>query len=67
MHNTEVPHEATTIIQQLLSLGLSTAEIAERSGNRVSARTIHRWAKGDAIPKQSAHVKALKRLLQRMQ
>lgn len=67
MHNTEVPHEATTIIKQLLDQGLTHAQIAERSGNRVSARTIHRWAKGEAVPKQMAHVKALKRLLQRMQ
>jgi hypothetical protein len=67
MHNTDVPHEVTTIIKQLIDLGLTNVQIAEKSGNRVSARTIHRWARGGAVPKQAAHVKALKRLLQRMQ
>ena len=59
------PTQATSLVQELLSLGLTPEQIAQRSGNRISARTVYRWKKGESTPKNKNHIDALKRLLVR--
>jgi len=62
------PSTATMLVKALVAAGLTPEEIAKRSGNRVSRRTIYRWIKGDvANPKQEQNLKALRRLLKRVE
>ena len=64
----EKPKTAGELVQALLDVGLTPDEIAKRSGNRVSRRTIYRWLKGEVgTPKQEQNLKALKRLLKRVE
>ena len=62
------PTTATSLVKALMGMGLTPDDIARRSGNRVSRRTIYRWLKGEvANPKQEQNIKALKRLLKRVE
>ena len=61
------PSTAAGLVRALMDAGLTPDDIAKRSGNRVSRRTIYRWIKGDVSnPKQEQNLKALKRLLKRV-
>ena len=59
------PNDATAptaqeITKRLMNeCGLSAQQIAEEMDNRVSWRTIYRWAKGEHEPQQPAAMKAL--------
>lgn len=66
--DTDSPKTASALVKALLGRGLTPDDIARRSGNRVSRRTIYRWLKGEvANPKQEQNLKALKRLLKRVE
>lgn len=60
---TDSDNELQTIITSLIECGLTPSEIAKRSGNRVSRRTIYRWMSGECAPKQQHNIEVLKRLL----
>lgn len=45
--------------------GLSAQQIAEEMDNRVSWRTIYRWAKGEHEPQQPADMTALQRVAEK--
>jgi|APGre2960657404_1045060.scaffolds.fasta_scaffold401441_1 hypothetical protein len=54
---------AQEITKRLMSeCGLSAQQIAEEMDNRVSWRTIYRWAKGEHEPQQPADMTALQRV-----
>ena len=53
---------AQSLVQQLLTAGWTHQRIAEEMGERVSARTIYRWAKGEHAPQQASDLLALERL-----
>ena len=49
-----------TLVQQLLDqAGMSPQDVAEALDNRVSSRTIYRWAKGESVPGNSHDYEAL--------
>jgi hypothetical protein len=54
---------AQEIVQNLIRLGLSFAEIAEKTDNRVSERTIRRYYNGEVEPRQSHNVVVLQQIL----
>jgi len=54
---------AQEIVQNLIRLGLSFAEIAKRTDNRVSERTIRRYYNGEVEPRQSHNVVVLQQIL----
>lgn len=45
--------------------GLSAQQIADEMDNRVSWRTIYRWAKGEHEPQQPADMTALQRVAEK--
>jgi hypothetical protein len=51
-----------SIINGLMTCGLSAPDIADGLDHRVSVRTIYRWAKGESEPQQTSDVDALKKL-----
>ena len=54
---------AQQIVKRLMNeCGLSALQIAEEMENRVSWRTIYRWAKGEHMPQQSADLLALEKV-----
>ena len=54
---------AQAIVKRLMNeCGLSALQIAEEMENRVSWRTIYRWAKGEHTPQQPADLKALQKV-----
>jgi hypothetical protein len=54
---------AQEITKRLMNeCGLSAQQIAEEMDNRVSWRTIYRWAKGEHTPQQPADLTALQRV-----
>ena len=51
------------IVQELITMGLSFAQIAERTDNRVSERTIRRYYNGEVSPRQTHNVTVLQLIL----
>jgi DNA-binding transcriptional regulator YiaG len=61
--NPSTPLTAQDIAKRLMNeCGLSAQQIAEEMDNRVSWRTIYRWAKGEHEPQQPADMIALQRV-----
>lgn len=61
--NQPLPGRATSLVNDLINIaGLSPQQIAEEMDNRVSSRTIYRWAKGEHTPQQSADLTALEKV-----
>jgi len=54
--------KAQALVLVLLSRGWTHQKIALELGDRVSARTIYRWAKGEHAPQQTSDLMALERL-----
>lgn len=53
---------AQKLVLRLQSAGKTPAEIAEALGNRISARTLYRWAKGEHGPQRKSDLAALESL-----
>lgn len=53
---------AQELVAELLERGLTPQEIAEKIENRVSARTIYRWGKGQSEPGNTSDLEALRTL-----
>jgi hypothetical protein len=53
---------AQALVRQLLASGHTHATLAEALGDRVTARTIYRWAKGEHAPQRASDLVALERL-----
>lgn len=53
---------ARELVAELLERGLTPQEIAEKIENRVSARTIYRWGKGQSEPGNTSDLEALRHL-----
>ena len=60
--DTTPPPKAQQLVKQLMERGLSPHQIAEEMDNRVSWRSIYRWAKGEHEPQQPADMQALERV-----
>ena len=58
----DILRQARTLVLRLQSVGHSPAQIAEKLGDRVSARTIYRWAKGEHAPQRRSDLVALEQL-----
>ena len=58
----ELLRRARELVLQLQAAGHSPSDIAEKLNNRVSSRTIYRWAKGEHAPQQRSDLVALERL-----
>jgi hypothetical protein len=54
--------KAQEIVRLLMDSGLSAQQIADEMENRVSWRSIYRWAKGEHEPQQPADMHALERV-----
>jgi hypothetical protein len=52
------------LVLRLQDMGHSPVEISKLLGEKVSARTIYRWAKGEHSPQQGGNIRALERLLE---
>lgn len=52
--------DAQALVTQLMKSGMSAHTIAEKLGQRVSYRTIYRWAKGECAPHQPSDLEALR-------
>jgi hypothetical protein len=53
------------LVRQLTEgVGMSPQEVAEALDNRVSPRTIYRWAKGESVPGNTHDLEALQMLVQ---
>lgn len=51
---------AQNLVKKLLEAdGMSPQKISEAMGERVSSRTIYRWAKGESAPQQKSDYDAL--------
>lgn len=57
------PSQAQEITSRLIRDGYSALQIAELLGQRVSWRTIYRWAKGESVPQRAGDEEALRALL----
>jgi transposase len=54
---------ATKLVNDLINTaGLTPQKIAEEMGNRVSSRTIYRWAKGEHTPQQRTDIDELEKV-----
>lgn len=53
---------ARDLVQTLLSAGYTHASIAGALGDRVSSRTVYRWAKGENAPQRRSDLVALEKL-----
>lgn len=62
---TDIKAEAKDLVNTLLTKGLSHQAIAEAMGNRVSSRTIYRWAKGESGPQQTSDLAVLREMVER--
>lgn len=58
---------AQALVLELLGKGWTHQRIAEEMGDRVSARTIYRWAKGEHAPQQASDLVALQKLAEQHQ
>lgn len=58
--------KAQELVRRLMAeTGLSPQQIADEMDNRVSWRTIYRWAKGEHAPQQPADMTALQKVADR--
>jgi predicted DNA-binding transcriptional regulator YafY len=63
---TPTPSKAQEIVRRLMSeKGLTAHQIASEMEDRVSWRTIYRWAKGEHAPQQPADMTALQKVADR--
>lgn len=65
MSNTLPPDplgRAQTLVNELLAKGYTHVRIAHELGDRISARTVYRWAKGEHAPQRISDLVALERL-----
>jgi hypothetical protein len=53
---------AKDMVLRLMDDGMSATDISEALGQRVSRRTIYRWAKGESEPQQSSDLVELNKL-----
>ncbi len=53
---------AQKLVLGLQSAGRTPVEIADALGNRISARTLYRWAKGEHGPQRKSDLAALESL-----
>tara|TARA_R100001163_G_C5055810_1_gene192245 strand:+ start:613 stop:825 length:213 start_codon:yes stop_codon:yes gene_type:complete len=60
--NHEMLRTAQKLVTQLQAAGLSPQDISARLDNRVSSRTVYRWAKGEHAPQNRSDLVALERL-----
>lgn len=58
--------ETQRVLRLLTEKGLRPVDIARRTGDVFSERTIYRWTKGECEPKQLEHIRILRRLLQKV-
>jgi hypothetical protein len=58
--------KAKRLVDALKSRGYSASMISEALDNRVSPRTIYRWASGDSSPQQASNINAMKALVDRV-
>jgi len=56
----DATQEARRLVQTLMEQGLSANDIAEKLDQRVSSRTVYRWAKGESTPQQSSDLERLR-------
>ena len=56
-------HPITEIIHKLKEQGMTIKDIEKAMDNRVSKRTLYRWAAGTKEPKQTSNIDSLYRLL----
>ena len=54
--------KAQEIVRRLMDNGLTAQQIADEMENRVSWRSIYRWAKGEHEPQQPADMVALQKV-----
>jgi len=54
--------KAQKLVLHLLSRGWSHMKISQALGERISARTVYRWAKGEHAPQRAADLVALEKL-----
>lgn len=59
--------EVTKMINELLRAGMSAQDISDALDNRISKRTVYRWAKGESEPQQPSDVVALRELCSKKQ
>ena len=65
MSNTLPPDplgRAQSLVNDLLAKGYTHVRIAHELGDRISPRTVYRWAKGEHAPQQPADMNALIRV-----
>jgi hypothetical protein len=63
MSQSSISGRAHALVNDLINIaGLSPQQIADEMDNRVSSRTIYRWAKGEHMPQQSADLTALEKV-----
>ncbi len=62
---TDALARAQGLVLALLTSGWTHQKIAEELGDRVSARTSCRWAKGEHAPQQQKDLVALERLVEK--
>jgi len=53
---------AQNMVTHLMQEGMSATDISDAMGQRVSRRTIYRWAKGESEPQQASDLVALKKI-----
>ncbi len=58
----DTAQEARRLVVLLMDKGLSANDIAEKLDQRVSSRTVYRWAKGESSPQQSSDLERLRDL-----
>jgi hypothetical protein len=54
--------KAQKIVLSLQALGKTPVEISKGLENRISARTLYRWAKGEHAPQRKSDLEALEEL-----
>lgn len=69
---TTVPATATTddtakrmVVRLMEEASMSATDISKALGDRVSRRTIYRWAKGESEPQQASDLRELNKLYER--
>ena len=65
MSDNNTPTTAKSMVEFLMeSASMSAGDISTALANRVSPRTIYRWAKGESAPQQSSDLDELTKLYQ---
>lgn len=55
--------EARRLVQSLMDQGMTANDIAEKLDQRVSSRTVYRWAKGESAPQQTSDLDLLRSIV----